>query len=101
MDFTYCLPVFKKYLIDARIMWSGREIDLSILFESDSKTTESDTPGIGMDSIAFTMAESGAFGTIKEVDKTNFWQIIIKMYDSRRNDLERQKHETNATNQPN
>lgn len=92
---------FQKYLVDAKIMWGGKEIDLSILFQSDGNSDTENIPGIGMDSIAFTMAESGAFGNIKEVDNTNFWQILIKMYDSRRNDLERQKNETNATNQSN
>ncbi|WP_278035909.1 hypothetical protein [Flavobacterium nitratireducens] len=89
---------FQKYLVDAKLLWSGREIDLSILFDGSSASNDNDIPGIGMDSIAFTMAESGAFGNIKEVDNTNFWQILIKMYDSRRNDLERQKQEQNATN---
>jgi hypothetical protein len=89
---------FQKYLIDAKILWGGQEIDFSILFES-SKTDESttnDVPGIGMDSIAFSMAESGTFGTIKEVDNTNFWEIFARMYDLRRTDLERIKQEANA-----
>lgn len=91
---------FQKYLVDAKILWGGQEIDFSILFES-SKTDESttnDVPGIGMDSIAFSMAESGTFGNIKEVDNTNFWEIMIRMYDLRRTDLERIKQEANATN---
>lgn len=91
---------FQKYLIDAKILWGGQEIDFSILFES-SKTEEAssnEVPGIGMDSIAFSMAESGTFGNIKEVDNTNFWEIFARMYDLRRTDLERQKQEANATN---
>lgn len=91
---------FQKYLIDAKIMWSGKEIDFSILFESGSgeqETPSTDTPGIGMDSIAFSIAESGAFGTIEEVRKADFWQIMVRMYDLRRTDLERQKNEKNAT----
>ena len=54
-------------------------------------------PGIGMDSIAFSIAESGAFGNIEQVRKTNFWQIMVRMYDLRRTDLERQKQEAHAT----
>jgi hypothetical protein len=91
---------FQKYLIDAKIMWSGKEIDFSILFESsrgDEEQSSTETPGIGMDSIAFSIAESGAFGTIEEVRKADFWQIMVRMYDLRRNDLERQKQEKNAT----
>jgi hypothetical protein len=91
---------FQKYLIDAKIMWSGKEIDFSILFESasgENETPSTETPGIGMDSIAFSIAESGAFGTIEEVRKADFWQIMVRMYDLRRTDLERQKQEKNAT----
>jgi len=91
---------FQKYLIDAKIMWSGKEIDFSILFESasgDQEPASTETPGIGMDSIAFSIAESGAFGTIDEVRKADFWQIMVRMYDLRRTDLERQKQEKNAT----
>lgn len=90
---------FQKYFIEAKIMWGGKDIDFSILFESSGNTNQEteDVPGIGMDAIAFSMAESGAFGSINEVDKTNFWQIMIRMYDSRRTDLEQQKKENNAT----
>lgn len=90
---------FQKYLIDAKIMWGGKEIDFSILFESSGNDeAATDTPGIGMDAIAFSIAESGAFGTIEEVRNANFWQIMVRMYDLRRTDLERQKQEKNATN---
>jgi hypothetical protein len=91
---------FQKYIIDAKILWGGQEIDFSILFESNKneESTTNRVPGIGMDSIAFSMAESGTFGNIKEVDNTNFWEIFARMYDLRRTDLERQKQEANATN---
>jgi hypothetical protein len=92
---------FQKYLIDAKITWGGKEIDFSILFESSKEESNepesSDIPGIGMDSIAFSIAESGTFGNIEQVRNTNFWDIMVRMYDLRRTDLERQKHEKNAT----
>lgn len=90
---------FQKFLIDAKIMWGGKEIDFSILFESGSNEVQSEAvPGIGMDAIAFSIAESGTFGNIEQVRKTNFWDIMVRMYDLRRTDLERQKQEKNATN---
>jgi hypothetical protein len=90
---------FQKYIVDAKIMWSGKEIDFAILFESSGNEEPSNqTPGIGMDAIAFSIAESGTFGTIEEVRKADFWQIMVRMYDLRRTDLERQKPENNATN---
>ena len=90
---------FQKYLIDAKILWGGQELDFSILFQSGKGEEESANPmpGIGMDSIAFSIAESGAFGNIEQVRKTNFWQIMVRMYDLRRTDIERQKQEAHAT----
>jgi hypothetical protein len=91
---------FQKFLIDAKIMWGGKEIDFAILFENSDteQSSTEDLPGIGMDAIAFSMAESGTFGNIEQVRKTNFWDIMVRMYDLRRTDLERQKQEKNATN---
>ena len=51
-----------------------------------------------MDSIMFTMAESGAFGDLQKVQKTNLWQILIRMYDIRVRDLAAQKQQENANN---
>lgn len=90
---------FQKYIVDAKILWGGQEIDFSILFQSgtNQNSSQSAVAGIGMDSIAFSMAESGTFGTIKEVDRTNFWDIFVRMYDLRRTDLEREKQEAHAS----
>lgn len=103
IGFTYgfylLFASFLKYMATAKIVWSGQEIDFSILYQDEgnsSESTNSSIPGIGMDSIAFSMAESGAFGTLEDVRNTNFWQIMIRMYDSRRTYLE-QKRKDNAT----
>jgi hypothetical protein len=88
---------FQKHLVEAKIMWSGQELDLSILFDSQDPSPDNSIPGIGMDSIAFAMAESGAFGSLEKVRETNFWQIIVRMYDLRKTDIERKRQE-NATN---
>lgn len=90
---------FQKYLVDAKIMWGGKELDFSILFNGDGTTDpDTTTPDIGMDTIVFTLAESGVFGKVEEVRNTNFWEILIRMYDLRRADLERKKQEQHAPN---
>lgn len=92
---------FQKYLVEAKIMWAGKELDLSILFDTGTKSDEPESaamPGIGMDSVAFSMAESGVFGTLKEVDATDFWDIIVRMYDIRKSAIEQEKQMNNATN---
>jgi len=105
VGFTYgfylLFASFLKYMTTAKIIWGGQEIDFSILYQDDENTSDSNKssiPGIGMDSIAFSMAESGAFGTLEDVRNTNFWQIMIRMYDSRRTYLEQKKTEKDAGN---
>ncbi len=72
-------------------------MDLSILFESSDSDTiyeqDESVPDIGMDSVMFMMAESGAFGTRKELDNTSIWMIWIRMYEIRRKDLELKKQQ--------
>lgn len=92
---------FQKYLVEAKIMWAGKELDLSILFDTGTKSDQPEStamPGIGMDSVAFSMAESGVFGTLKEVDATDFWDIMVRMYDIRKSAIEQEKQTNNASN---
>ncbi len=80
---------FQKYLFSATVNYQGTELDLSILFASGEKeTVKSDIPGIGMLSIAHQLAESGVYGPIKEVRQTNFWEVILRLYDIRKRDLD-------------
>lgn len=88
---------FQKYITTAEIPWGGKILDLSILFDT-SDTTDENIPGIGMDSILFTLAESGAFGALEDVQRANMWQIFVRMYDLRKRDLDQQaKENSNAT----
>lgn len=84
---------FQSYLFSASIHYQGQDLDLSILFkqEDNQKTPEeakSKIPGIGMKSIEFQLAESGVFGPLNEVRKTNFWETILRLYDIRKRDLD-------------
>lgn len=94
---------FQKYLTTAVLPWGDKEIDLSLLFlpqAGEESETSSDIPGIGMDSMAFSLAESGAFGNIKEVRNTALWEILVRMYDLRKRDLEeKQKTKQNGSDQ--
>lgn len=79
---------FQKYLCSAKIYWQGRELDLSILFNGNSESVESSVPGIGIKSTLYTLAESGVFGSIKELKRENFWEVILRMYDITKRDLD-------------
>lgn len=87
---------FQKHLVTATINWGGKEIDLSILFEGEA--SESDMPGLGADSLVFTLAEAGTLGKVSEVRDTKFWEIMLLMYDLRKRDLESKKRSENVKN---
>lgn len=92
---------FQKYLFSAKVVYQGKELDLSILFSgTEGEKEESSIPGIGMLSIAHQLAESGVYGPIKEVRATNFWEVMLRLYDIRKRDLDnetkRKKEESEA-----
>jgi len=93
------LASFQKFITTAQIPWGGRIIDFSILFDSSLKEKEQDDDdetelaSIGMDSLIFSIAESGAFGNADCVRNTDMWEILIRLYDLRLKDLEQQKQQ--------
>jgi len=93
---TYLLfASFQKFIATAKIPWGGREIDLSILFDSSGDETEEDVPGIGMDSLMFSIAESGTFGSAEAVKNTSLWEILVRLYDLRKKSLDDEKKAEN------
>ncbi|PIE50757.1 MAG: hypothetical protein CSA38_01975 [Flavobacteriales bacterium] len=60
----------------------GKDIDLTLLFTRESKGEgESEYTELGLRSTSYQIAESGVFGTMKELNETNAWEILINMYD--------------------
>lgn len=83
----------------------GKELDLTILFKS-AENTETDTTqpeGLGMRSTSFQLAESGVFGTLKELREMDAMTVLIRMYDlvirAQREERERQEAENKAKEQ--
>jgi hypothetical protein len=88
---------FQKFITTAIIPWGGKDLNLSILFQTDGDRTNEDAlPDAGMDSVMFMMAESNVFGTQKELNNTSIWMVWVRMYDIRRKDIEQQKQLENA-----
>lgn len=87
---------FQQYLPTAEIDWSGNILNLSILFEGEK--SEDMLPGIGADSMVYTLAESGMLGIAEAVRRTNFWEVMVLMYELRKRDIEREKEQANAKN---
>lgn len=89
---------FRQYLPTAQIPWGGNFLNFEILFEGDSDT-ENAIPGIGADSMVFSLAESSVFGNVEKVRSTNFLEIMIHLYDLRKRDLENKKEKTDVSSQ--
>lgn len=82
---------FKQFISTATIPWGGKEIDLSIVFDTSSREEAETTPGLGLDSLTFAVAESAVFGNYVSTRNTPMWEILIRMYDLRKKDLDQQK----------
>lgn len=87
---------FQKFISSAQIPWDGKVLDFSIIFSSDSANDIETIPGIGMDAVMFAIAESGVFGNKKELNETPLIEVLIRMYDIRKRDIETKKQEENA-----
>ena len=89
---------FQKFISSAEVPWGGKVLDFSILFTPDENDNDIDIgkDDIGMDAVMFSMAESGVFGNKKELDKTNIWMILVRMYDIRVKDLKLKKQQEDA-----
>jgi len=68
----------QQYITSAKIEIEGVEIDLSIIFKSDSN--EPSKSNIGLVGVLFKMAESSVFGDIEKTGKQNLWDVLIRMY---------------------
>lgn len=93
---------FQERLANQKILYEGQEIDFSILFKSDKDAIPSTINGLGMKSHSYVLAESGVFGSLKDVNNTPTIEIILRMYDIKKRDLdtkaqlEREKKKTPA-----
>ncbi|WP_116787619.1 hypothetical protein [Flavobacterium psychrotrophum] len=79
---------FQKYLATAVIPWAGKELELSILFDAGDSDRMEAVPGLGMDGLAFALAESNVFGDFKAVRATNLWEVLLQLYNLKKNDLD-------------
>lgn len=73
---------FQKELPNFKLPWGGQELDMGVLFGNDNKEKNTTYASIGLDQVCFTLAESGAFGDLEHVKKANFWEVMVRMYDT-------------------
>lgn len=71
---------FCQFLFTGTFVIDGNEVCFSSLFE---KKSENVGPSLGMNSILFSVAESGIFGNVADVDNTQLMQVMLKLLDDK------------------
>ncbi len=93
-DFGYIYGVFvflasfQHYLNHAKVTYEGKELDLSILFNSTETGFSSKLPGLGMKGTSYMLAETGILGNLRNVNETDLWEVLFLMYDIKKGDLD-------------
>lgn len=70
---------FCNYLFSGIFILDGMEVCFSPLFEAG----KSEGPSLGMNSVLFSIAESGIFGNVDEVDNTQLMRVLMKLLDDK------------------
>lgn len=87
---------FQHYITSATVFWEGRELDLSILFKKSSTGFESKLPSLGMKSTAYMLAQTNVLGDLEKVNSSNLWEVLLLMYDIRKNDMDEKTKQDQA-----
>ena len=88
--FFLFFDAFQNYVTSSKVIWESKQIDLSILFKSDS-TIKSDLPGLGTKSLAFHISKSGIMGNLEHTRKQPLWEVLLLLYDLRKTELDEAK----------
>lgn len=78
----YCwFAYFCQYLIEGDFILDGKQVSFSSIFERN--TASGNKQDIGMNSILFSVAESGIFGNVQEADNELLLKIMLKLLDDK------------------
>lgn len=75
---------FCEYLIEGTFVIDGNEVSFAPVFgrrEKDAKAASSQD--LGLNSILYTVAESGVFGTADDTDRTPLLRVLLKLLDDK------------------
>lgn len=71
---------FCRFLITGTFIIEGCEVCFSSLFAANKKGDDtSGSGGLGMNSILFSVAETGVFGNVEETDNTLLLKVLLKL----------------------
>lgn len=75
----------EQYIRLAEIQTDAGPVQLEVLFkqmEVESRKVDDNT---GIRGVLYHLAESAVFGTIKDVERTPFWDVMLRLYQMRKN----------------
>lgn len=87
----------QHYILAGEIEIMGNPIDLSLIYTETRNEKKSTIPGIGIHSVLHDLAESGVFGTNEQVKKTNMWEVLIRLYDLKKRQIDDKANEKNIS----
>jgi hypothetical protein len=64
-----------NFIRTGTVQIEGKDVSFAVLWEGGN-----DTPGIGMAGVLFSLAETGVFGTLKEVERVNLYEGLARLY---------------------
>lgn len=73
------ISAFCNYLTSGDFIIDGEQVNFAPLFVKGEKKEEKKKNDIGLNAIAFTMAESRVFGELKDVEHTQLLKIFLKL----------------------
>lgn len=71
-----------QYLMTGDFIVGGHQVNFSELFSASGD--DNAEPSLGLDSVLFSVAESGVFGNIDQVDNTQLMRVLLKLLDDSR-----------------
>lgn len=86
---------FCQYLISGPFLIGGLEVCFAPVFARSKRGTDAqpvDAQSLGMNSILFSVAESGVFGNAKETDRTPLLSVMMKLLDDKQRADELTRH---------
>lgn len=75
-----CFNAGLNFLRTGTVTIEGNEISFGVLWEGTSNSNQASPPGIGMAGVLFSLAETGVFGTLQQVERVNLYEGLARLY---------------------
>ena len=74
---------FCQYLYTGTFLIDGQEVCFAPVFDRSKRTEGKPAEGLGLNSILYSVASSGVFGTATDTDNTPLLRVMLKLLDDK------------------